>query len=308
MLAALGISDRVADAVALEGATLRFDKGLRSFWRTARRLSADRVRRVRATRCWFRSCSWRAAIVSDPDDEQARLAYARAIGATDPARAEFIEIQRQLAHVAQGARAAGRLGQSFDLRQRPLSHGSTARAGQPTCARSSTAYDVLARLRRGSHRCPQRDSSRTAARALSARADPAPEPDRRPRGRRRSCSRRRTSRGSRSLGLVRQRARRRRGRRCSPSRVQLGNLTWLHLEHTTRSATPGSRRSRPRTACRSCATSPSRATRRPIRRPSTPTSTITDSDVAKELQAKYGPRPWLSAAPRGQWPPPRDAA
>jgi hypothetical protein len=33
-----------------------------------------------------------------------------------------------------------------------------------------------------------------------------------------------------------------------------------------------------------------------------------DSPVAIELQAKYGPRPWLSVAGHGDWPPPRDAA
>jgi hypothetical protein len=32
VLAALGIADRAVDPVALDGATLRFDKGLRSFW------------------------------------------------------------------------------------------------------------------------------------------------------------------------------------------------------------------------------------------------------------------------------------
>jgi hypothetical protein len=31
------------------------------------------------------------------------------------------------------------------------------------------------------------------------------------------------------------------------------------------------------------------------------------SPVGKELQRKYGPRAWLDARPRWQWPPPRDA-
>lgn len=31
-----------------------------------------------------------------------------------------------------------------------------------------------------------------------------------------------------------------------------------------------------------------------------------DSAVARELQARYGPRPWLSAHPRPEWPPDRD--
>ncbi|HEU4730542.1 MAG TPA: hypothetical protein VFT22_21740 [Kofleriaceae bacterium] len=32
-----------------------------------------------------------------------------------------------------------------------------------------------------------------------------------------------------------------------------------------------------------------------------------DSGVARQLQGKYGPRAWLSARPRSGWPPPRDA-
>ncbi|HET7504340.1 MAG TPA: hypothetical protein VFK02_25135 [Kofleriaceae bacterium] len=32
-----------------------------------------------------------------------------------------------------------------------------------------------------------------------------------------------------------------------------------------------------------------------------------DSAVAKQLQAKYGPRAWLTARQRSDWPPPRDA-
>ena len=31
-----------------------------------------------------------------------------------------------------------------------------------------------------------------------------------------------------------------------------------------------------------------------------------DSAVARELQARYGPRPWLSAHSRPEWPPDRD--
>jgi hypothetical protein len=118
LLAALGIAERVVDNVALEGATFRFDKSQRSLWErrwvSARLEYSVFVPPVLAplTREGGPAKPSIAAIVADPDDEQARVAYAHAIAATDPARAELIEIELQLGVGAR--RACGpRTGASF---------------------------------------------------------------------------------------------------------------------------------------------------------------------------------------------------
>jgi uncharacterized protein (TIGR02996 family) len=308
VLAALGISDRVADAVALGGATLRFDKGLRSFW-GRHGVSAQIEYGVfvpQVLEPFVRegkpSSPSMAAIVTDPDDEQARLAYARAVAATDPARAEFIEVQLQLAELRKaGLRPPGweELGsREYMLRLKHAAHWATDLLPLVDACHfwrgfveevTLPAARFLASAPELYRRTPILHLNLKDVRAVASELFASPHL-----ARIRSLRMSNNEFGDEEATLI-------------AESTQLGNLEWLDIRSNKigragLEALAASQRL-PKLGYVDFAWN---ATDDPT--PRHADEYDYDSDVAKELQARYGPRRWLSSAPRAQWPPSRDAA
>jgi hypothetical protein len=243
-----------------------------------------------------------SAIVSDPDDEQARRAYARAIAPSDPARAEFIEVQLELARLRKGQLQPDGW-EKLSVREHTLWTQHRARWATDVIPLvdacmfwggfveevTLSAARFLANAAELYRRAPILHLNLTDVRAVVNELFASPHL-----ARIRSLKLRRNGLGDAEATLL-------------AESKHLGNLTWLDLGfnkigHTGLEALAASQRL-PKLRYVNFAEN---ATPDPT--PQFADSYDRDSPVAKDLQAKYGPRPWLSAEPRGPWPPPRDAA
>jgi len=242
------------------------------------------------------------AVVAAPDDDDARRAYARAIAATDPARAELVELQLQLAAwrregVQPAAWTDAQLrqhalrtahGERWASDVRELVDGWVFRRGfveevtLPAARFLATAPELF-------RRAPVLHLTLTAIKPVAAELFASPHLDRI-----RSLSLRKAELGDAEAALLAR----------SP---HLGNLAWLdlgrnHIGRLGLEALAASDRL-PRLRYLGFADNAI-----PDPTPQHADEYDADSALATELQAKYGPRPWLSVKGHDQWPPPRDAA
>jgi hypothetical protein len=239
------------------------------------------------------------AVVDAPTEDAPRAAYARAVAATDPERAELIDIQLEL---ARADRAHTGPPPGLSNRQVVLlrTHGARWAADvQPLvdkwqflrgfpevvtldAARFLTVAPELYR------RAPVLHLDLTGVKPVATELFQSPHLDRI-----RSLSLLHNGIGDAELAAL----------AASP---HLGNLAWLQLSNNKIGAAGlealAASRNLPRLGYVGFATNAI-----PDPTPHHADEYDATSPVAEELQRKYGPRPWLDARPRWQWPPARDA-
>lgn len=308
VLAALGVADRVADPVALESATFRYEKSLRSFWDThgvSARLEygvfVPRVLEAYAREGASPVVSM-APVVADPHDEQARSAYARAIAATDPARAELIEVQLQLTRCRKARIRPDDWGKLVHREHALLTaHRARWAAGIRELVDGTLflrgfvdkvtlpARRFLANAAELYRRAPILHLDLTEVQEVAAELFASPHL-----ARIESLGLSRSGLGDAEASLL-------------AGSPHLGNLTWLdlHMNEIGRSGLEALAASTLLPKLRYVDFADN-AIADPT--PRFADEYDSDSPVARELQQKYGPRPWLSAEGHGEWPPPRDAA
>jgi hypothetical protein len=239
------------------------------------------------------------AVVDAPTEDAPRAAYARAVAATDPERAELIDIQLELARArrahtldhhpglireeilirTQGARWATDVRPLVDKWQ--FLRGFTDVVTLDAARFLTVAPDLY-------RRAPVLHLDLTGVKPVAAELFQSPHLER-----------------IQSLNLLRN----------GLSDVEiaalaasphLANLRWLDLSLNKIGAAGldalAASRNLPRLGYVGLSTN---ATPDPT--PQHADEHDATSPVAEELQRKYGPRPWLDARPRWRWPPPRDA-
>jgi uncharacterized protein (TIGR02996 family) len=241
------------------------------------------------------------AVVADPESDAPRLAYADAIAATDPARADLIRTQIRLAQWRRAGQSPPEAGDA-EIRAGTLirAHGATWAANIKPLADSwqflrgfveLVALDAGAFLMRARdlyRRAPVLHLDLTNARPVFAELMASPALER-----------------IHSLKLRDQQLGDTEARALAAS-PRLGKLAWLDLSDNQIGmegfeALVASRHL-PRLGYLGF-----RDNRIPDPTPQHADEYDADSALALELQKKHGARPWLSAKPRATWPPPRDA-
>ncbi len=239
------------------------------------------------------------AVVDAPTEDAPRAAYARAVAATDPERAELIDIQLELARARRAHnqdRQPGLIREEILLRThgarwaadvRPLVDSWQFLRGFTDvvtldAARFLTTAPELYR------RAPVLHLNLTGVQPVAAELFQSPHLERI-----QSLNLRRNGLGDAEVAAL----------AASP---HLANLRWLELGINKIGAAGlealAASRHLPRLGYVGFATNAV-----PDPTPRHADEYDATSPVAEELQRKYGPRPWLDARPRWQWPPPRDA-
>ncbi|HEX8114281.1 MAG TPA: hypothetical protein VF516_41410 [Kofleriaceae bacterium] len=239
------------------------------------------------------------AVVDAPTEDAPRAAYARAVAATDPERAELIDIQLELArarraHTEDGHPALNREGTLIRTHGarwaadvRPLVDSWQFLRGFTDvvtldAARFLTTAPELYR------RAPVLHLNLTGVQPVAAELFQSPHL-----ARIQSLNLRRNALGDAEVAAL----------AASP---HLANLRWLELGINKIGAAGlealAASRNLPRLGYVGLATNAI-----PDPTPRHADEYDATSPVGEELQRKYGPRPWLDARPRWQWPPPRDA-
>jgi uncharacterized protein (TIGR02996 family) len=239
------------------------------------------------------------AVVDAPTDDAPRAAYARGVAATDPERAELIEVQLELARARRAHTEDGHAGltrEEFLIR----SHGAAWAAGvRPlvdswqylrgfTDVVTLDAARFLASAADLYRRAPVLHLNLTGVQPVAAALFQSPHL-----ARIQSLRLLRNGLGDAEVAAL----------AASP---HLANLRWLDLSNNKIGAAGleslAASRGLPRLGYLGFATNAV----------SDPTPRHADeydatSTVGEALQRTYGPRPWLDARPRWRWPPPRDA-
>lgn len=239
------------------------------------------------------------AVVDAPTDDAPRAAYARAVAATDPERAELIDIQLELArarraHTEDGHRSLNREGTLI------RTHGARWAADVRPLVDSwqfLRGFTDVVTLDAGRfltiapelyRRAPVLHLNLTGVKSVAAELFRSPHLTRI-----QSLDLRRNGLGDAEVATL----------AASP---HLANLRWLELGINKIGAAGlealAASRNLPRLGYVGLATNA-------IPDPTPPHADEYDatSPVGEELQRKYGPRPWLDARPRWRWPPDRDA-
>ena len=242
------------------------------------------------------------AVTANPDDESARLAYASAVRATDPARAELIELQLQLAQWRKERRSPPEATAGYN-RQHALrtAHGDRWAADvRDLAARwmfrrgfveevTLDAPTFLARAPELYRRAPILHLTLTGARPVIRELAASPHLDRI-----RSLSLTGNDLGDAEIAVLAD----------SP---HLAGLRWLDLgdNHVGQAGLEALAASPLLPALQYLGFADNAI---PDPTPAHRDEYDSDSAVAKQLLGKHGARPWLSAAPpRAEWPPDRDA-
>ncbi|HEX3764856.1 MAG TPA: hypothetical protein VHW23_39440 [Kofleriaceae bacterium] len=239
------------------------------------------------------------AIVDAPADDAPRVAYARAVAANDPERAELIDIQLELARARRAHTEDGHDGlvrEEILLRQ----HGARWAADvQPLVdkwqfLRGFTDVVTLAAERFLTvapelyRRAPVLHLNLTKVKPVAAELFRSPHL-----ARIRSLSLLHNGLGDAEVAAL----------AASP---YLANLAWLNLGNNKIGAAGveaiAASRHLPHLGYVGLATNAI-----PDPTPRHADEYDAASPVAEALQRTYGPRPWLDARPRWRWPPPRDA-
>ncbi|MEJ7600069.1 MAG: hypothetical protein WKG01_19330 [Kofleriaceae bacterium] len=242
------------------------------------------------------------AVIANPNDEGARLAYANAVRATDPARAELVELQLQLAKWRSERRSPPEATPLYN-RQHALrtAHGDRWAADVRDLASrwmfrrgfveevTLDARTFLARAPELYRRAPILHLTLTGAKPVVPALFGSPYLDRI-----RSLSLARNDLGDAEVATL-------------AGSPHLAAMRWLDLSDNPVG----------QAGLEALAASPHLPalqylgfadTAIPDPTPAHRDEYDADSAVAKQLVTKYGARPWLSAAPpRAEWPPDRDA-
>lgn len=239
------------------------------------------------------------AVVDAPTEDAPRAAYARAIAATDPERAELIDIQLELAradraHIDTPSELSNRKvillrkhGARWAADVQPLVDGWVFLRGFVEEAKLDAArfLSVAPELYR---RAPVLHLDLTGVKPVAAELFQSPYL-----ARIQSLDLLRNGLGDAEVAAL----------AASP---HLANLRWLDLSINKIGAAGlealAASRSLPRLGYVGLATNAI-----PDPTPQHADEWDATSPVGKELQRKYGPRAWLDARPRWRWPPPRDA-
>jgi hypothetical protein len=239
------------------------------------------------------------AVVDAPTEDAPRAAYARAVAATDPERAELIDIQLELARARRAHsldRQPGLIREEILIRThgarwaadvRPLVDKWLFQRGFVEDATLDAAH-FLAIAPELYRRAPVLHLDLTGVKPVVADLFRSPHLAR-----------------IQSLGLLRNSLGDAEVTALAAS-PHLGNLRWLDLSLNKVGAggleALAASRNLPRLGYLGFSTNAI-----PDPTPRHADEYDETSRVGKELQRKYGPRPWLDARPRWQWPPPRDA-
>lgn len=239
------------------------------------------------------------AVVDAPTEDAPRAAYARAIAATDPERAELIDIQLELARADRAhsqERRPGLIREEILIRKhgarwaadiRPLVDKWQYLRGF-TDVVTLDAARFLATAPELYRRAPVLHLDLTGVKPVAAELFQSPHL-----ARIRSLSLLRNGLGDAEVAAL----------AASP---HLANLRWLDLSNNKIGAAGlealAASRNLPRLGYLGFATNAV-----PDPTPQHADEYDATSRVARELQQTYGPRAWLDARPRWQWPPPRDA-
>jgi hypothetical protein len=239
------------------------------------------------------------AVADAPTEDAPRAAYARAVAATDPERAELIDIQLELAHLRRahtdGSHSSlnreGTLirthGARWATEVRPLVDRWQFLRGFTDVVTLDAArfLTVAPELYR---RAPVLHLDLTGVRPVAAELFQSPHLERI-----QSLNLLRNGLGDAEVAAL----------AASP---HLANLRWLELSNNKIGAAGfealAASTNLPRLGYLGFSTN--------LARDPTPQHADTydaTSPVAEELQRKYGSRPWLDARPHWRWPPPRDA-
>jgi len=239
------------------------------------------------------------AVVDAPTDDAPRRAYAAAVAASDPERAELIEIQLALsrarkAHTALDGPSLRRehavilaRGEAWAADVRPLvAKLQYLRGFVEVVTLDAAAF--LARAGELYRRAPVLHLDLTGAAPVAAALFSSPHL-----ARIQSLNLAGNALGDAEAALL-------------AGSPQLANLTWLDLSRNKIGATGleaiAASDRLPRLGYLDFS---GNAVADPT--PQHADEYDAQSAVAKQLQAKYGPRAWLDAKPRSSWPPPRDA-
>jgi hypothetical protein len=239
------------------------------------------------------------AVVAAPTDDAPRSAYARAVAATDPERAELIELQLALAlarraHQEDGHDGLGR--EAILLRQHSAAWGADLRSLVDswqflrgfTDVVTLDAAKFLTIAPELYRRAPVLHLNLTGVQPVAAALFQSPHL-----ARIQSLRLLHNALGDAEAAII-------------AGSTQLASLRWLELSNNKIGAA----------GLEALAASPALANlaylgfatnAAPDPTPRHADEYDATSNAGAELQRKYGARPWLDARPRWRWPPPRDA-
>jgi hypothetical protein len=240
------------------------------------------------------------AVVDAPGDDAPREAYARAVAASDPARAEFIELQlatarANRAHTRTPPDATNRQvvlrrehGDAWAADVRPLVSGFQFLRGFVEVVTLDAAH-FLASAPELYRRAPVLHLNLTGVAPVAAELFASPHL-----ARIQSLSMLHNKLGDAEVAAL-------------AGSPHLGSLAWLELSNNkigaagieALAASPNLPRLRYVGLATNAAPDPT---------PQHADEYDATSPAAEQLQRRYGPRPWLDAHQRWTWPPPRDAA
>ena len=239
------------------------------------------------------------AVVDAPTEDAPRAAYARAVATTDPERAELIDIQLELAradraHTHTPPKLSNRTaillhahGARWTAGVQPLVDGWVFLRGFVEEVKLDAAR-FLAVAPELYHRAPVLHLDLTGVKPVAAELFRSPYL-----ARIQSLDLRHNGLGDEEVAAL-------------AASAHLANLAWLKLNNNKIGAAGlealAASRNLPRLGYVGL-----RANAIPDPTPQHADEYDATSPVGEELQRKYGPRPWLDARPRWQWPPPRDA-
>lgn len=239
------------------------------------------------------------AVVDAPTEDAPRAAYARAVAATDPERAELIDIQLELArarraHTEDGHPALNREGALIRTHGARWAADIRSLVDSWQFLRGFTDVVKLDAARLLSvapelYRCaPVLHLNLTGVKPVAAELFQSPHL-----ARIQSLGLLHNGLGDAEIAAL----------AASP---HLANLRWLELSNNKIGAAGlealAASRNLPRLGYVGLATNAV-----PDPTPQHADEYDATSPIGEELQRKYGPRPWLDARPRWRWPPPRDA-